>query len=91
VRVLPRGFGDITLALKGSDRIGWVHLWPSVRPWRITKPEPTLRAIPDVELVAEKLREVWTQRTGQTANATAASSETQADRQNNTPLQVRPI
>jgi hypothetical protein len=91
VRVLPKGFGDITLALKGSDRIGWVHLWPSVRPWRITKPEPTLRAIPDVELVAEKLREVWTQRTGQTANATAASSETQADRQNNTPLQVRPI
>jgi hypothetical protein len=91
VRVLTKGFGDITLALKGSDRIGWVHLWPSVRPWRITKPEPTLRAIPDVELVAEKLREVWTQRTGQTANATAASSETQADRQNNTPLQVRPI
>jgi hypothetical protein len=91
VRVLPKGFGDITLALKGSDRIGWVHLWPSVRPWRITKPEPTLRAIPDVELVAEKLREVWTQRTGQTANATPASSETQADRQNNTPLQVRPI
>jgi hypothetical protein len=91
VRVLPKGFGDITLALKGSDRIGWVHLWPSVRPWRITKPEPTLRAIPDVELVAEKLREVWTQRTGQTANATAACSETQADRQNNTPLQVRPI
>jgi hypothetical protein len=91
VRVLPKGFGDITLALKGSDRIGWVHLWPSVRPWRITKPEPTLRAIPDVELVAEKLREVWTQRTGQTANATTASSETQADRQNNTPLQVRPI
>jgi len=91
VRVLTKGFGDITLALKGSDRIGWVHLWPSVRPWRITKPEPTLRAIPDVELVAEKLREVWTQRTGQTANATAASTETQADRQNNTPLQVRPI
>lgn len=91
VRVLTKGFGDITLALKGSDRIGWVHLWPSVRPWRITKPEPTLRAIPDVELVAEKLREVWKQRTGQTANATAASSETQADRQNNTPLQVRPI
>jgi len=91
VRVLTKGLGDITLALKGSDRIGWVHLWPSVRPWRITKPEPTLRAIPDVELVAEKLREVWTQRTGQTANATAASSETQADRQNNTPLQVRPI
>jgi hypothetical protein len=91
VRVLPKGFGDITMALKGSDRIGWVHLWPSVRPWRITKPEPTLRAVPDVQLVAEKLREVWTQHTGQAANATAVSSETQADRQNNTPLQVRPI
>ncbi len=69
-RVLHDGFGDITLALKGSDRIAWVHLWPSVRPWRITKPEPTLRAIPEVQAVSEKLREAWTQATGLAANAT---------------------
>ena len=95
VRVLPKGFGDITLALKGSDRIGWVHLWPSVRPWRFTKPEPTLRAIPDVQLVADKLRDAWTQSTGQTANASAVQNDPKedrlSDRHDNRPLQVRPI
>ena len=70
VRLLEAGFGDITLALQGSDRIAWVHLWPSVRPWRISKPEPTLRAISDVQEVAVKLRDAWTQATGMAANAT---------------------
>jgi len=69
VRLLEAGFGDITLALQGSDRIAWVHLWPSVRPWRISKPEPTLRAISDVQEVAVKLRDAWTQATGMAANA----------------------
>ena len=91
VRVLQKGFGDITLALQGSDRIAWVHLWPSVRPWRISKPEPTLRAIPDVQVVADKLREAWTQSTGQAANASATSSEAQHNRRDNTPMQVRPV
>jgi hypothetical protein len=80
VRVLQNGFGDITLALKGADRIGWVHLWPSVRPWRIAKPEPTLRAVADVQNVAQKLRDAWTQNTGQAANATAATSAAQNER-----------
>ena len=70
VRLLEAGFGDITLALQGSDRIAWVHLWPSVRPWRISKPEPTLRAISDVQEVAVKLRDAWTLATGMAANAT---------------------
>ena len=91
VRVLQKGIGDITLALQGSDRIAWVHLWPSVRPWRISKPEPTLRAIPDVQVVADKLREAWTQSTGQAANASATSSEAQHNRRDNTPMQVRPV
>ena len=91
VRVLQKGFGDITLALQGSDRIAWVHLWPSVRPWRISKPEPTLRAIPDVQVVADKLREAWTQSTGQAANASETSSEAQHNRRDNTPMQVRPV
>lgn len=70
IRLLEAGFGDITLALQGSDRIAWVHLWPSVRPWRISKPEPTLRAISDVQEVAVKLRDAWTLATGMAANAT---------------------
>lgn len=76
VGLLKGGFGDITLALKGSDRIAWVHLWPSVRPWRLTKPEPTLRAIPQVQMVSEKLRDAWTQATGLAANATPSDQAT---------------
>jgi len=71
-RTLQGGFGDITLALKGSDRIAWIHLWPSVRPWKIDKPEPTLRAIPQVQEVAVKLKEAWSQHTGLPANATSS-------------------
>jgi hypothetical protein len=69
VRMMQDGFGDITLALKGSDRIAWVHLWPSVRPWKIEKPEPTLRAIPHAQEVSIKLRDAWTHNTGLAANA----------------------
>ena len=65
------GSGDIHLALKGSDRIAWVHLWPSVRAWRITRPEPTLRAIADVDRVSAKLRAAWTAETGLQANTRA--------------------
>ncbi|WP_299513517.1 photosynthetic complex putative assembly protein PuhB [uncultured Limnohabitans sp.] len=72
VRMLKDGFGDITLALKGSDRIAWIHLWPSVRPWKVEKPEPTLRAIPNVQEVSVKLSEAWTHNTGLPVNATSS-------------------
>jgi hypothetical protein len=88
VRVLKNGYGDITLALKGVDRIGWVHLWPSVRPWRIAKPEPTLRAVPDVQMVAAKLRDAWTQNTGLAANAVAVTSAAQNERLEGSFMQV---
>jgi len=88
VRVLQNGYGDITLALKGADRIGWVHLWPSVRPWRIAKPEPTLRAVPDVQMVAAQLRDAWTQNTGLAANAVALASAAQNERLEGSFMQV---
>jgi hypothetical protein len=46
------GTGDITLTLAGSDRIAWLHLWPHVRPWRLKRAEPMLRALPQAEAVA---------------------------------------
>jgi len=63
-------------------------LWPSVRPWRISKPEPTLRAIADVQMVAEKLRDAWTQSTGLAANAVEAQSEAPNDRREGAFVQV---
>ena len=81
VRLLDKDFGDITMGLQGSDRIAWIHLWPSVRPWRISKPEPTMRAIADVQDVCVKLRDAWTQATGLVAHAkpAAQSSKPQAN------------
>jgi hypothetical protein len=76
VRLLKNDFGDITLALKGSDRIAWVHLWPSVRPWRIANPEPTLRAIPDVQKVSVQLAQAWAQATGVPAIASPSVQST---------------
>lgn len=88
VRTLEGGFGDISLALQGDDRIGWVHLWPSVRPWRINQPEPTLRAIAEVQTVAAQLSEAWSQATGlQAKPAASAPTRTQAAPH----LQVSPL
>jgi hypothetical protein len=53
--------GDIALTLSGDDRIAWVHLWPHARPWRLTRPEPMLRAIPDVARVSSLLTQAWSQ------------------------------
>ncbi len=50
------GTGDIVLSLAGThDRIAYVHLWPHVRPWRVKRTEPMLRAVPNASAVARLL------------------------------------
>lgn len=52
----PSGAGDIALRpLPQQMRLGWSHLWPHVRPWRLKTPEPMLRALPDAASVARML------------------------------------
>jgi Bacterial PH domain len=53
------GVGDVTMTLAGSDRIAWLHLWPHVRPWRLARPEPTLRCVADAQDVAARLSKAW--------------------------------
>lgn len=48
------GTGDIPLAVK-ETRLGFIHLWPNVRPWRIGAPEPMLRGLAEPEHVARLL------------------------------------
>ena len=57
LRTYADGTGDIPLSLAGTDRIAIIHLWPHARPWRFTRPEPMLRAIPDAARVGELLSE----------------------------------
>ncbi|MEM9010590.1 MAG: photosynthetic complex putative assembly protein PuhB [Pseudomonadota bacterium] len=53
----PDGTGDIYMALKGETRLSYLVCWPHVRPWRMARTVPALRAIPDVNAVAEILRD----------------------------------
>lgn len=49
------GSGDIALRLTGATRLAYLMLWPSVRPWRLGRAEPALRAIPQARAVADIL------------------------------------
>jgi hypothetical protein len=50
------GTGDLALSIRGVERIGYMMMWPHVRPWRMgTKLEPMLRSLPDGNAVAELL------------------------------------
>ncbi len=62
------GTGDLTLALAGRERIGWLHLWPHARPWELRDPQPALRCVPEVDAVSRKLLAAW-----QAANAGQAA------------------
>jgi hypothetical protein len=66
--------GDIALRLAPSDRIAWLHLWPHARPWRVGRPEPMLRAIPQAERVASLLVEAWSRSSGREAAAVGGPS-----------------
>ncbi|MGG5811069.1 photosynthetic complex putative assembly protein PuhB [Falsiroseomonas sp. CW058] len=49
------GSGDIAVKLLPRHRVSWLALWPHVRPWRVARAEPTLRALPEAEAVAQVL------------------------------------
>lgn len=52
-RIFGDGSGDIPFALTNGQRIGYLHLWPHVRPFQFARPEPCLRSIPNAARVAE--------------------------------------
>lgn len=48
------GSGSIALSLLGDTRLGYLVLWPHVRPWQF-RTAPSLRCIPDAQTVAQIL------------------------------------
>jgi hypothetical protein len=56
-----KGMGDIALALHPEDRIGWAHLWPHQRAWHVSRPQPTLRCVPNGQQVGEQLLALWSE------------------------------
>lgn len=37
---------DIALRIHGRFPLGWLQMWPHVRPWKVAEPQPMLRAVP---------------------------------------------
>lgn len=62
LRARRGGYGDIALTLAGSQRIAWLHLWPHVRPWRLKRTQPMLRAVPDAQRVGALLAQAAKER-----------------------------
>ena len=46
------GTGDLPLTLLGAPKLGYATLWPHARPFRISRPQPSLRSVPDAASVA---------------------------------------
>jgi hypothetical protein len=85
LRTYPDGTGDIPLRLTGDGRLGYIHLWPHARPWRLARPEPMLRSVPDAARVAEILA-------GALADAAGArSARNVADKPTAAPATSRPL
>lgn len=51
------GNSDVALKLHGRFPLGWLQMWPHVRPWKVANPQPMLRAVPDsfVAVLADTL------------------------------------
>ncbi len=49
------GSGDIALTLDREQRVSYLWMWPHVRPWRITRPQPALRSLANPQRAGEIL------------------------------------
>ncbi len=74
VRLHAGGRGDIVLALPATQRIAYLVLWPHVRPWRLARAEPMLRAVPEAERVAQILARALAAGAAQAAPAMASAA-----------------
>ncbi len=68
------GSGDLVLTPVGEERIGWLFLWPHVRPWHWKDPIPALRALSDVQEVGDLVASVVRERTGQLESSARSES-----------------
>ena len=55
LRRYGNGKGDIVLALASTGGLGFLKLWPHVRPMKFSKPQPMMRGLTDVQSVARTL------------------------------------
>jgi hypothetical protein len=73
LRMYGDGTGDVPVALKDSQRIPYIALWPSARPMRFTRTEPALRCIPNARQVAQTLGLALAEAAGGTASRSSVA------------------
>ena len=73
LRVFAGGRGDLALAVPRSQRIGYLITWPHLRPGYITRPQPSLRSVPDAERAAKILGEALAADANQTVTPISAT------------------
>jgi hypothetical protein len=71
----PGGSGDISIAFLPGNQIGYAHLWPHARPWRLRRVEPTLRCVPAAAAVAAILARALAEATSGAARAVSEPRE----------------
>ncbi len=79
VKTLAGGAGDLALTLRPDNKIAFAHLWPNVRPWRLAAPQPTFRALGEVQAAVTVL-----------ASAMKAAAPIEMTRPSPTPDRSRP-
>lgn len=75
-QILTRGdgSGDIVLELERAQRVSYLWLWPHVRPWRLTHPQPALRCLADAARAGEILGRAYVDATPGTALGPSAAA-----------------
>jgi hypothetical protein len=72
------GAGDIPLAIVPGERVSYLLMWPYVRPWHISRPEPMLRGLRDARSAAQILAGALAAAAGQPAPRAIEARDEQA-------------
>lgn len=72
VRLNRDGSGDIFMRLRSGKRLGYIVLWPHLRPLRIFGVQPSLRGLPDPAEAARHLAQAVAADLGETVALPAA-------------------
>lgn len=74
VRTEGDGGGSIALRLHDDARVSYLVMWPCVRPWRFSPPQPALRALAEIDEPARVLGRALAAYAGQTPTEDAPQS-----------------
>lgn len=79
LKLRANGVGDLALRLEPGKRAAYLVLWPHVRRWRFTRPEPALRSVPNARRIADLLSEALAATSLSTPPAAVSTTIGQAD------------